>query len=128
MDGRGKNARGEDGAEQVNERELLKLSWRTGKPILAMRSYHGPHEKGMKPELLDDAEFRGLLALLNLCEGARVLLTHNEWVEAGLMNGALGRVRGFVWPEGGDPNSKDEEKQAPLCVVVEFDDVDLGEE
>ena len=42
------------------------------------------------------------------------------------MNGAAGVVRGFIWPKGGDPNSADEDKQAPLCVVVEFDDVDLG--
>ena len=44
------------------------------------------------------------------------------------MNGALGWVRGFVWPEGGDPRSADKSKQAPVCVVVEFDDVNLGEE
>ena len=31
---------------------------------------------------------------LHMCEGARVLLTQNLWVEAGLMNGALGTVRG----------------------------------
>ena len=55
-----------------------------------------------------------------------MLLTHNEWVEAGLMNGALEYVRGFVWPEDGDPNSADASKQAPLCVIVEFDDVTLG--
>ena len=42
------------------------------------------------------------------------------------MNGALGHVRGYVWPEGGDPRSTDSKKRAPLCVVVEFDDVDLG--
>ena len=42
------------------------------------------------------------------------------------MNGAAGVVGGFIWPQGGDPNSADEQKQAPLCVVVEFDDVDLG--
>ena len=44
------------------------------------------------------------------------------------MNGALGTVRGAVWPEGGDPNSTDVAKQAPVCLVVEFDDVNLGEE
>jgi len=30
-----------------------------------------------------------------------VLLTQNQWVEAGLMNGALGVLRGYMWPEGG---------------------------
>ena len=44
------------------------------------------------------------------------------------MNGALGRVRGYVWPEGGDPRSSESSKRAPLCVVVEFDDIDLGKD
>ena len=42
------------------------------------------------------------------------------------MNGALGWVRGFLWPEGGDPNSLDSKLRAPICVFVEFDDVTLG--
>ena len=57
-----------------------------------------------------------------------MLLTNNEWTSAGLMNGALGYVVGFVWPQGGDPHATEEHKQAPECVVVEFDDVDLGVE
>ena len=42
------------------------------------------------------------------------------------MNGALGWVRGFMWPQGGDPNSVDPTLRAPICVFVEFDDVTLG--
>ena len=42
------------------------------------------------------------------------------------MNGAMGSVRGFVWPSGGSPQAEDESKQAPICALVEFDDVDLG--
>ena len=42
------------------------------------------------------------------------------------MNGALGVVRDFLWPSGGVPNSPDSRKRGPLCVVVEFDDVDMG--
>ena len=42
------------------------------------------------------------------------------------MNGALGVLRGYMWPEGGDPNSNDPAKWAPLCVFVEFDSVSLG--
>ena len=42
------------------------------------------------------------------------------------MHGALGWVRGFMWPQGGDPNSADSTLRAPLCVFVEFDDVTLG--
>ena len=80
----------------------------------------------LRPEHLDSEEFQGLEATLELCESARVLLTNNEWPEAGLMNGALGWVRGFMWPQGGDPNSVDPTRRAPICVFVEFDDVTLG--
>ena len=61
-----------------------------------------------------------------VCEGARVLLTTNESVEAGLLNGALGWVRGFMWPVGGKPASEDPRRRAPLRIFVEFDDVHSG--
>ncbi len=37
-------------------------------------------------------------------------------------------MRGYVWPQGVSPDWKDVDKQAPRCVVVEFDDVNLGED
>ena len=119
-----------DGADLMNARELEYLSRRTGEPILAIGGYHDKPEKDkdLRAELLDGDDFRRLEGTLRLCKGARVLLTHNLWVEAGLMNGALGRVRGYVWPEGGDPRSSESSKRAPLCVVVEFDDIDLGKD
>ena len=55
---------------------------------------------------MDAEDFKGLKAELELCEDARVMLTANEWVAAGLMNGALGYVRGYVFPEGFDPTSR----------------------
>ena len=130
MDTRRKKANGDDGADQINEKELEKVALKTRKAIIAIRSYHAKlaKEHHLKPELTEGDDFRGLLAELRLCEGARVLLIHNVWVEAGLMNGALGIVRGFVWPEGGDPWNADASKRAPLCLVIEFDNVNLGEE
>ena len=80
----------------------------------------------MKAALLAGDEFKNMEALLDLCEGARVLLTRNLWVEAGLNNGAMGIVLGFVWPVGGDPSSEKSELRTPLCVVVKFDELDLG--
>ena len=44
------------------------------------------------------------------------------------MNGALGWVKGFMWPVGGDPLSPEDSLRAPICVFVEFDDVQLGVE
>ena len=57
-----------------------------------------------------------------------MLLVDNTWVEAGLMNGALGTLKGYMWPEGGDPNSSDPRLRTPLCLIVEFDDVNLKDE
>ena len=65
-------------------------------------------------------DFRGMEAELIMCTGARVLLTQNLWVEAGLMNGAMGIVKGFMWPENADPQSERIEERTPLCVFIEF--------
>ena len=121
---------GEVGANTVNKMRLERLSAETQKPILVVRAYHdkpNTREGGkMKPQDMDSEDFRGMENELFLCEGARILLTQNLWVEAGLMNGALGFVRGYMWPEGGDPHSEKSKLRTPLCVFVEFDSVDLG--
>ena len=82
----------------------------------------------LQGERLADEEFKGLRAVLELCVGARILLTKNLWVEAGLMNGALGVVRGFMWPPNGDPGSSDTRLRCPHIVFAEFDEVGLGAE
>ena len=127
MDGKKTNMRGEDGADRNNKDRLEQLSRESRRPILAIKALH-QRPKGTKPERMDDEQFRGLQAELWLCVLARVLLNTNEWVEAGLVNGATGYVRGFMFPLGFDPTSDDTAKSTPLCVIVEFDDVDLGED
>ena len=108
MDTRRRRLTGQDGADRMNAIELRRLAVRTGRPIAALRGYHSVPASGeaLEPSLLAAEEFQGTAAVLELCEGARVLLTRNLWVEAGLVNGALGVVVGFVWPEGGDPSSE----------------------
>ena len=105
MDGRVRNAAGEDGAEQANGYELQRTAYRLRKPIAAIGATHDKPaaDPNLQADLLEDAEFGNLSASLQLCEGARVLLGQNLWVAAGLMNGALGWARGFVWPTGGRP-------------------------
>jgi hypothetical protein len=114
----------------VNLEELKKLSAFKRTPIVSLQALHGyaGDEGDLNPTELDSDDFRGLKSELFLCEAARVLLTHNEWVEAGLMNGALGNVKGFVYKVGGGPTAVDPTKRVPTCVVVEFDDVDLGDD
>ena len=130
MDGRKDRLSGEKGAIRINQLKLNELSSRTGKPIVPLCAYHDkPKTKEaekLRPDQMDADDFRGLEGELLMCEGARVLLTQNLWVEAGLMNGALGVLKGYMWPQGGDPHSKDKKKQSPLCVFVEFDSVNLG--
>ena len=56
MDGRRKNAAGEDGAEQFNAMELRRLSRRTGRPIAAIGVYHDRPAcaPNLKPEHLEE--------------------------------------------------------------------------
>ena len=44
------------------------------------------------------------------------------------MNGALGTLKGYMWVEGGDPNSSDSMPWTFLCCIVEFDDVNFKDE
>ena len=105
MDGRKTRITGETGADHMNLEKLKQLADRTRVPIYTLCARHGvPKEKDcldVKKMKADD--FRGMEAELLMCTGARVLLTQNLWVEAGLMNGAMGIHRGFMWPEDADP-------------------------
>ena len=75
---------------------------------------------------MDDDQFRGLIAELRLAISACVLLMTNEWVEAGLVNGAVGTVRGFMFPDSFGPNSEQSRLSTPLCDIVEFDGARLS--
>ena len=87
-----------DGADYKNLEELYKLAARKGVPIVRFGSHHKKREgeETMKAELMEDDDF-GLAAELQMCVGARVILTRNMWIGAGLVNGSMGTVRHFVW-------------------------------
>jgi len=117
------------GADKLNLIELFNLARRTAVPVARFSSYHkvSMGQEAIRGDRFDDDAF-GLANELFLCVGARVLLTRNLWIQAGLVNGAQGVVKGFVWPFGGDPNSSDSMKRAPICVIVEFADVNFDDE
>ena len=58
----------------------------------------------------------GLRQVVELCKGARVMLTNNVDVSDGLVNGAVGTVHGFIA----------DEKQNIKCVMIKFDDDKVG--
>lgn len=124
-DNKKRNAEGRDGADQINAQELRRVARDLKVPIVSWRAKHSDYEKGSDPTVISADEFQGLAGLLEMCEGARVLLTSNLWVEAGLVNGAMGTVVGFVWPEGGHPGAKESDLSMPSYVVVNFDDLKM---
>ena len=58
-------------------------------------------------------EVQGLRNYLGVFEGMQVMLLRNMWQQAGLVNGAMGKVRAVVWGEKKDVPH-------PEFVVVEF--------
>lgn len=57
----------------------------------------------------------GLKPYVILARGARVILTSNLWISQGLVNGATGTLRHFIFPRNVQP------PQLPLAIVVEMD-------
>ena len=92
MDGRKTRITGETGADHMNLVKLKQLADRTRIPIYTLCARHGvPKENDcLDVKKIKANDFKGMVAELLMCAGARVLLTQNLCVEAGPMNGALG--------------------------------------
>lgn len=60
-------------------------------------------------------DMMGLEPTLFLSANARVMITSNIWLKAGLVNGATGSVRHIIFKPGTQPPTM------PLVVVVEMD-------
>ena len=95
----------------VSEYNVAKLH-ANGQPVSMIKAVHsGP---GASKVSTDDAG--GLEPIACLAQGARVMLTANFWVQAGLVNGAMGTVVAICYDEAGEspPN-------LPVAVTVRFD-------
>lgn len=80
-------------------------------PIATIKAVHtGPNASNASP---DDAA--GLEPLICIAHGARVMLTSNLWVDAGLVNGAMGTVAAICYKPGQCP------PHLPVAVMVHFD-------
>lgn len=60
-------------------------------------------------------EMMGLEKTLFLSANARVMITSNIWLHAGLVNGAIGTVRHIIFRPGTQPPTM------PLVIVIEMD-------
>ena len=95
--------------ESVCEYNLAKLK-DSGHPIATIQGLHtGPNASKASPD-----ECGGLEAVINLCKDARIMLTSNLWIEAGLVNGAMGTVKAIAYLRGSPPD-------LPQAVMVKFD-------
>ena len=94
--------------DALNDFELRRLP-NARVRILAVNA--GPKAKAAKA-----VDTGGLHNDLRLASGARVMLRQNLWVQAGLTNGALGRVLGVLY----DPNGT-QPPGLPIAIVVQFD-------
>lgn len=57
----------------------------------------------------------GLWPFLCLARGTRVMITSNLWIQKGLVNGATGTLRHFIFKKDEKPPS------LPLALVVQMD-------
>ena len=95
--------------EAVVEHNLDKLR-SINKPIAIIKAVHsGPNAHRASTD-----EAGGLDPVVHLANTARVMLIANLWVEAGLVNGALGTVVSICYHNSTPPD-------LPLAVMVRFD-------
>lgn len=97
-----------------NHQRLKEHASASGHPIVVIPAVNSGEESHMKFCQAKDA--RGLEPELALAIGAPVMCTWNGWVDAGIMNGALGTVYDIIYAEGEGPPS------IPEAVLVQYPD------
>jgi len=82
-------------------------------PVISIEARHtGP--RGARDASYEEAE--NLHKVVLLCQGAKIMLTQNIWVERGLVNGSRGVVHDIVWPAEADVF-----KELPKALLVKFE-------
>ena len=95
--------------QAVAEYNLAKLQ-SCGQPVAIIKAVHS----GPSAEKASSDDASGLEPTISIAHGARVMLNSNLWVDAGLVNGAMGTVHAICYRSGGPPD-------LPLAVMVRFD-------
>ena len=109
----------EDNCEFYNQAYLRQLVRQRKSYIVRIDAEHVGVDQA-EGIAMDDADFSGLAANLELAEGARVILIANLAVEQGLMNGTIGDIVAIVFADGCHPNHENPSMRLPEMVVVDF--------
>ena len=106
----------EDNCEFYNAKHLRYHAKKEGVPVVRFDSVHeGIEEKD--GEKLDDHRFGNTPAVLETSKGARMLLTRNLAVSAGLINGTRLEVVDVLYGPGKHPNHAFKAARLPDCIV-----------
>ena len=108
----------EENCEYYKRMLLRTLARQHQRQVAAFDAYHEgvSQQEGLK---LDDERFAGLAKRLDCAEGARVIITHNLHVEAGLMNGDQGVIKAIIFAKGCKPHHSDPAARMPRCLLVD---------
>ncbi len=68
-----------------------------GQPVAEIKAIHS----GPRANTATSDDAGGLDPVVYIAQGARVMVTSNLWVDAGLMNGAMGTVQAICYQSGG---------------------------
>lgn len=101
--------------EAVREHNCIALE-ALGRPVAVLKAVNlssGNHSPDVLAQVDPDTACN-LIQTLHLSVGARVMVKKNLWTAKGLVNGALGYVRGIVW-------LTNERDKLPDFVLVEMD-------
>ena len=100
-------------AGTYNAKKLLSTAKNAKQKIFRLNAF----ETGIKDKAVTTSEnFSGLKSTIHLTIGARIMITSNLWVGAGLINGAQGIVSDIVFHEDHEVNP------SPHYILVEMDE------
>lgn len=98
-------------AHEYNMSKLNELSEQSQQRICTINAVHNNKTAAR----LTSDHYQNLESSIQICIGARVMITANLWVEKGIMNGAFATVRYIIYhPDGHSCNM-------PIAIVLEMD-------
>ena len=100
--------------QMANEHNFSQIVALTKNPEIKICTINAVHNSPNAAKK-SDKEFQNLSNSIQICKGARVMVTANLWVNKGIMNGAFGTVRYIIYETGLTPPCM------PIAVILEMD-------